>query len=73
MDATKVQACLDAGADFVLIGRGAILHHDFAARCVADPGFAAAKTPVTAAHLRAEGLGETFVSYMQTWKGFVEG
>ena len=31
------QACLDAGADFVLIGRGAILNHDFAARSLADP------------------------------------
>ena len=71
MDAAKVQACLDAGADFVLIGRGAILHHDFAARCVADPGFAATALPVSTAHLRAEGLGEAFVSYMQTWPGFV--
>jgi hypothetical protein len=26
---------------------------------------------VTEAHLRAEGLGPTFVSYMKTWKGFV--
>ena len=73
MDAAKVQACLDAGADFVLVGRGAILHHDFAARSIADPAFAAVPTPVSADHLRAEGLGETFVSYMQTWKGFVEG
>ncbi|HEX4847130.1 MAG TPA: NADH:flavin oxidoreductase, partial [Novosphingobium sp.] len=73
MDAAKAQACLDAGADFVLIGRGAILHHDFAARSIADPAFAAVPTPVSAAHLRAEGLGEAFVSYMQSWKGFVEG
>ncbi len=72
MDAAKVQACLDAGADFVLIGRGAILHHDFAARCLADPTFAAAQIPVSEAHLRAEGLGDAFVSYMKSWKGFVE-
>lgn len=73
MGAAKVQACLDAGADFVLIGRGAILHHDFAARVLADPAFASTATPVTRAHLAAEGLGEAFMNYMATWKGFVEG
>lgn len=73
MDAAKVQACLDAGADFVLIGRGAILHHDFAKRVIADPAFAATAVPVTRAHLQAEGLGQAFVDYMASWKGFVEG
>ncbi|MFM6951337.1 MAG: NADH:flavin oxidoreductase [Novosphingobium sp.] len=73
MDAAKVQACLDAGADFVLIGRGAILHHDFAKRVIADPAFAATTVPVTRAHLQAEGLGPAFVNYMASWKGFVEG
>lgn len=73
MDAAKVQACLDAGADFVLVGRGAILHHDFAKRVIADPAFAATPTPVTRAHLQAEGLGPAFVDYMASWKGFVEG
>lgn len=73
MDAAKVQACLDAGADFVLIGRGAILHHDFARRAIADTGFASVSVPVTRAYLQAEGLGEAFIGYMSTWKGFVEG
>lgn len=73
MDAAKAQACLDAGADFVLIGRGAILHHDFARRALADPAFASVPVPVTRAHLQAEGLGEAFIGYMATWKGFVEG
>lgn len=73
MDGAKVQACLDAGADFVLIGRGAILHHDFARRVIADPAFAAVSVPVTRAHLQAEGLGAAFVDYMASWKGFVEG
>lgn len=30
--AAQARACLDAGVDFVLIGRGAILHHDFPER-----------------------------------------
>ena len=73
MDAAKVRACLDEGADFVLLGRGAILHHDFPARAKADADFVSVPNPVTRAHLRAEGLGPGFVEYMATWKGFVEG
>ncbi len=71
MSARRAADCLAAGADFVLIGRGAILHHDFAARALADPGFAARPTPVSRAELAAEGLGPPFVDYMATWKGFV--
>jgi hypothetical protein len=70
-DAARCIACLDAGADFVLVGRGAILHHDFAAQAIADPGFHAAELPVSRAHLEAEGLGPSFVAYMGSWKGFV--
>lgn len=64
--------CLEQGCDFVLIGRGAILHHDWPKRVAADPAFRPASLPVTRDHLRGEGLGEAFVGYMATWKGFVE-
>ena len=66
------ERCLEAGADFVLLGRAAILHHDFPNLTAADSGFTPVKTPVSEAHLRAEGLGDAFVEYMTTWKGFVE-
>ncbi|MFM5955164.1 MAG: NADH:flavin oxidoreductase [Novosphingobium sp.] len=72
MSAAKAQACLDAGADFVLIGRGAILHHDFAARSLTDPAFASVSTPVSRNHLATEGLGKAFIGYLATWPGFVE-
>jgi 2,4-dienoyl-CoA reductase-like NADH-dependent reductase (Old Yellow Enzyme family) len=62
---------LDHGADFVLLGRAAILHHDFPARLADDPAFAAAALPVTSAHLRGERLGNAFIGYMRNWKGFV--
>lgn len=65
------RACLEAGADYVLIGRGAILHHDFTKLVEADPDFRAVALPVTREHLVQEGLGPAFVSYMSTWKGFV--
>jgi 2,4-dienoyl-CoA reductase-like NADH-dependent reductase (Old Yellow Enzyme family) len=67
-DATR---CLAAGLDFVIIGRGAVLHHDFPARVQADPGFRAASLPVTPEYLAQEGLSPVFVKYMGNWKGFV--
>ena len=72
MDAATAQRCLDAGADFVLIGRGAMLHHDFARRALADAGFRSIERPVSRAHLQAEGLGPAFMDYVaSTWPRFV--
>lgn len=68
-----VQRCVDAGTDFVLPGRAAILHHDFP-RCVAaNDSFTPVPNPVTRDYLRSQGLGEKFVEYMAGWKGFVKG
>lgn len=72
MSAQDARDVLAAGFDFAVIGRGAILHHDFPRRAAADPNFAAIATPVSEAYLREEGLGPAFVNYMRTWKGFVE-
>lgn len=69
--ARDAQRAMDAGADFVMIGRGAILSHDFAARARKDPDYSPPGLPVTPEHLAAEGLGPAFIEYMGTWKGFV--
>nr|QQZ51874.1 NADH:flavin oxidoreductase [Phenylobacterium glaciei] len=71
MSAADARAMLEAGADFVLLGRAAILHHDWVHRVEIDPDFAPISLPVTREHLRHEGLGPAFVDYMATWKGFV--
>jgi 2,4-dienoyl-CoA reductase-like NADH-dependent reductase (Old Yellow Enzyme family) len=71
MTPADAQTCLDQGMDFVMLGRAAILHHDYPQRLAADRAFMPIQTPVTADHLRAERLGPAFVKYMQTWKGFV--
>lgn len=71
MSARKAQDCLDAGADFVLLGRGAILHHDFPRRAMSDADFTCIANPVTREHLKAEALGDAFVAYLSTWPGFV--
>lgn len=64
--------CLDRGADVVTIGTGAILHHDFAARALADPGFRARSQPVSRAALRAELVSPPFLEYLATdWDDLV--
>jgi len=72
INSTKAaEACLDQGVDFVLLGRAAILHHDFPLQAEQDADFVAASLPVSADYLRGEGLGENFLVYMSGWKGFV--
>jgi 2,4-dienoyl-CoA reductase-like NADH-dependent reductase (Old Yellow Enzyme family) len=62
---------LEHGADFPILGRAAVLHHDFPRHAAADPDFRAVPLPVTRAWLRNERLGTAFVEYMNGWKGFV--
>jgi 2,4-dienoyl-CoA reductase-like NADH-dependent reductase (Old Yellow Enzyme family) len=60
-----------SGADFTVLGRAAILHHDYPQRYAADRGFAPVTIPVTRDYLGREGLSPKFVEYMNQWKGFV--
>ncbi|XOV89862.1 MAG: NADH:flavin oxidoreductase [Pseudomonadota bacterium] len=68
---TEAERCLDAGVDFVIQGRAAILHHDFPNRMQADPNFTPVTVPVSRAYLASEGLSEAFINYMAGWQGFV--
>ena len=67
----EVNQAMAADIDFVMLGRAAILHHDFPRQMKIDPHFTPIKNPVSADHLRKEGLGEAFITYMSGWKGFV--
>jgi 2,4-dienoyl-CoA reductase-like NADH-dependent reductase (Old Yellow Enzyme family) len=71
MRGDDMRRLLGAGADFAILGRAAILHHDYPQRFAADPDFAPIALPVTRAHLAAEGLSPKFIEYMNGWKGFV--
>jgi 2,4-dienoyl-CoA reductase-like NADH-dependent reductase (Old Yellow Enzyme family) len=62
---------LELGADFAVIGRGAILHHDFPNRVQAEPEFQPIALPVTRAYLAEQGLSPAFQTYMKNWEGFV--
>jgi len=66
-----VRTILDAGVDFVSIGRSAILHHDFPKLVTENPDFTPIPNPVSREHLKKEGLGEKFIDYMSGWPGFV--
>ena len=58
--------------DFFCLGRAAILDHQFPNRLKVDgPNFEPYSAPVSRDHLLSEGLSETFVDYMSTWKNFV--
>lgn len=71
MTGEACSSALAAGLDFVVIGRGAILHHDFPRRVAADPDFTPITLPAPVDYLRREGLSDAFLNYMRTWKGFV--
>ncbi|MCR5874510.1 NADH:flavin oxidoreductase [Phenylobacterium sp. J426] len=55
---------LDKGADYVLIGRAAILHHNFP-ELARDPAFAQVPVPVSPEYLAKEGVSPSFVEYLR--------
>jgi len=69
--AQDAKHCLEMGVDFVVVGRSAILHHDFPRQLLANPNFEPKTIPVTMDYLRSQGLGEAFIQYMAGWEGFV--
>jgi 2,4-dienoyl-CoA reductase-like NADH-dependent reductase (Old Yellow Enzyme family) len=71
MSAEDAAWVIGAGCDFAIVGRAAILRHDFPRRALADAAYVSPSLPVTEQHLRDEGLGSAFVAYMKGWKGFV--
>ena len=70
-DPADVQRMLALGIDVIVLGRVAILHHDYPNLLEADPGFTPRRVPVSASTLHEEGLSDTFVTCMRNWKGFV--
>jgi 2,4-dienoyl-CoA reductase-like NADH-dependent reductase (Old Yellow Enzyme family) len=71
MSGPDCRRLIEHGADFVILGRAAVLHHDVPGRVAADPDFHTTALPVTRAYLRNERLGPAMVEYMNGWKGFV--
>ena len=66
------EQAMNCDIDWIMLGRAAILQHDFPNRYVADAGFIPVSLPVTRRYLADEGLSVKFIDYMATWPGFVE-
>ncbi|MGE0730088.1 MAG: NADH:flavin oxidoreductase [Acidimicrobiia bacterium] len=68
-DARRV---IELGVDIALLGRAAIIHHDFPRLTAEDAEFVPVATPVPRAHLAAEGVSPRFIDYLdRSFKGFV--
>lgn len=67
-----INYCLEVGLDFVLMGRAAMLHHNYPALMKLDSGFVPNRIPVSREYLLAEGLSERFIDYVGgQWPDFI--
>lgn len=57
--------------DWVMLGRAAILQHDFPDRYADDSEFPPTELPVTRSYLGEEGLSPKFIEYMASWPEFI--
>ena len=71
MSAKQAVEVLEAGCDFVMLGKAAVLDPSFPENANTDADYSAPALPVTADWLRRSGLSEPFINYMRTWNGFV--
>ena len=67
----EAEQAFATGVDWIMLGRAAIIHHDFPIRYQQSQDFKPLELPVSVAHLEQEGLSENFVNYMRNWAGFV--
>lgn len=66
-----VRACMDAGSDYVSIGKAAILHPSFPRMVDEDRNLEPNWLPVTGDYLRERAVSDRFIEYLSTWRGFV--
>ncbi|MDE0977136.1 MAG: hypothetical protein OR999_07655, partial [Arenicellales bacterium] len=64
-------ATLAAGVDWIMLGRAAMLQHDFPNRYKANPSFRPVEMPVTRKYLESEGISKKFQGYIEgRWPEF---
>ncbi len=67
----EAEATLAAGADWIMLGRAAMLQHDFPNRYQANPSFRPVGMPVTRKYLEDEGISKKFQGYIEgRWPEF---
>jgi 2,4-dienoyl-CoA reductase-like NADH-dependent reductase (Old Yellow Enzyme family) len=63
---------IGAGADFVMLGRAAIINHDFPAQMQRNPAWQPTPTPAPESHFAAECVSPVFIGYLRSmFKGMV--
>lgn len=67
----EVEAVMRENVDWAMLGRAAILHHDFPNRYFQEEEFSPVKNPVTREYLQSEGVSKKFITYLESWPGFV--
>ena len=67
----EAENVLASGVGWIMLGRAAILHHDFPEQYRKNTNFSPVEIPVTREHLVKEGLSEKFIAYISGWEGFV--
>jgi 2,4-dienoyl-CoA reductase-like NADH-dependent reductase (Old Yellow Enzyme family) len=70
-NAEDAVAVIEAGCDYALIGRAAILRHDFPERVRRDANYRSPDLPVSPDYLHHEGVSEKLVTYLRGFPGFV--
>ena len=67
----QAEATLAAGADWIMLGRAAMLQHDFPNRYKANPAFRPVEMPVMRKYLESEGISKKFQGYIEgRWPEF---
>jgi 2,4-dienoyl-CoA reductase-like NADH-dependent reductase (Old Yellow Enzyme family) len=66
------EKCLTLGADFVSLGRAAIIDPDWP-KHAAQPTFVPLRQPTTVAHLKEVAVSDRFATYLRNFRGFLEG
>jgi 2,4-dienoyl-CoA reductase-like NADH-dependent reductase (Old Yellow Enzyme family) len=66
-----VRAAMDEGSDYLAIGKAGILYPEFPRMIRQDPDLEPDWLPVSASYLRSQAVGDAFIEYLTTWKGFI--
>ncbi len=68
----QAKEAMNAGVDWVMLGRAAMLNHDFPLLYQANDSFAPTEIPASRQHLAREGMSPKFIDYFSTnWPEFV--
>ncbi|MEX3957380.1 NADH:flavin oxidoreductase [Trinickia sp. EG282A] len=71
MSAALAASVIEAGCDFVTIGRAGILRHDFPEQVRRNPEYDSPSQPIAVQHLQDQGVGQEFIAYLRTFPGLV--